>query len=276
MLAAMTNELTVTSPSTRYWNREYPTTSIRPMRPASRPRLSWSPPSVGLMSSRVCSVKDMGRAPNLSWSARTLELAAVKLPVMLALPAHSAVCGTGSVITRLSSTTAERLRGAGSEMMREVWSQNALLPAELRESRTSQTPLEPPESCCWPEVALVMSEPNTSAGPRMYLVSPSAEQVSMGLAGSSTMASTSLGLLQSKAVYAAWTPGVIQARSLGSFSLPAGAVAVAPGVAVAVGCAPVAAVTVGAGVVAAPSACGKLDLGADVAVPVAWAVALAV
>src|SRR5665647_2969648 len=146
MAAAMTNELTVTSPSALYWNSEYMTTRIRPMRPASRPRWSWSPPSVGLMSYRNGMVNEMGRAPNLSWSARTLELAAVKLPVILALPAHSAVCGTGSVITRLSSTTAERLRGAGSEMMREVWSQNALLPAELRESRTSQTPLEPPES----------------------------------------------------------------------------------------------------------------------------------
>src|SRR5665811_673618 len=148
MDAAMTNELTVTSPSARYWNREYTTTSIRPMRPASRPRLSWSPPSVGLMSSRVCSVKDMGRAPNLIWSASTLELAAVKLPVMLALPAVSAAWVTGAEMTRLSRTMANWLRGGGSTTRREVTSPKALVPAALKSSRTSQIPVEPLWVCC--------------------------------------------------------------------------------------------------------------------------------
>src|SRR5450631_228709 len=140
----MSRELTVTRPRARYWNREYATTSSRPMAPAIRPRVSWSPPSVGLIWSLVCSEKDRGSAPNLSWSARTLELAAVKLPVMLALPAHRACCGTGFEITLLSSTMAPWLRGDGSEVMREVRSQNDLVPAELKSSRTSQMPLVVP------------------------------------------------------------------------------------------------------------------------------------
>src|SRR5665648_1186797 len=227
------------------------------MRPASRPRLSWSPPSWGLMSSRVWSAKDMGRAPNLSWSANTLELAAVKLPVMLALPEHRDAWATGAEITWLSSTMPNWLRGLGSDTMREVTSQKDLVPAALKSSRTSHWPVAPPWLCCWPEVAFEISVPSTSAGPRMYLTGRSLSQVTMGLAGSSTMASTLLGLAQSSVASAFSSSGVTHARSLAFLGL---AVVVDEAV---VGLA------VGAGVVAAVSAGGKPDLGAVVAVPVA-------
>src|SRR5450759_5187894 len=122
-------------------------------------------------------------------------------------------------------------------------------------------PVEPLEVCCTPEVAFAISEPSTSAGPRMYLARPSVEQVTIGLAGSSTMASTLLGLAQSSAVNAFSISGVIHAVSLAFLGLAAG-VGLAVGV-------EVTGVAAGAGFVAAASAGGKPDLGAVVAAPVA-------
>src|ERR1035437_1133255 len=99
----------------------------------------------------------------------------------------------------------------------------------------------------------------------MYLARPSFEQVTIGLTGSSTIASTVLGLAQSRAVNACWTSGVIHARSLGFWGLAAGVVGLAAGVGgLAAG---VVALAVGAGVVAAVRAGGKSHLGAVVAGP---------
>src|ERR1035437_1567310 len=85
---------------------------------------------------------------------------------------------------------------------------------------------------------------------------PSDEQVTIGLAGSSTMASTLLGLAQLSATNSASSCGVTQAGSLAFVGLAAGLgaalgdVAFGAGVGVAVGA-----------VVAALSAGGKPDLG---------------
>src|ERR1035437_1722310 len=107
------------------------------MPPASRPRVSWSPPSVGLIVSEVCSLKDIGRAPYLSWSASALAEAGVKLPVMLAVPAHRDACATGGEITCLSRPMPNWLRGLGSDTSREVTLQKAVVPAELKLRTTS-------------------------------------------------------------------------------------------------------------------------------------------
>src|SRR5450631_882455 len=95
----------------------------------------------------------------------------------------------------------------------------------------------------------------------MYLSGRSASQVTIGLAGSSTMASTLLGSAQFRFASCFSSAGVTHARSLGFLGLApvAGAgVGVAAGV-TAVGFA------VGAGLVAALRAGGKPDLGAVVA-----------
>src|SRR3954452_24349353 len=89
----------------------------------------------------------------------------------------------------------------------------------------------------------------------MYLLVPSTEQVTMTLSGSSTMACTCAGLVQSRAVNCFSMAGVIWARSL--------AVPLAASVAGAVG-AGAGAVGVGAGVV---------GVGAGALVAVAVAVA---
>ena len=121
-----------------------------------------------------------------------------------------------------------------------------------------------------------MSLPSTSAGPRMYLVVPSTEQVTIALSGSSAMASTCLGSVQSSAVelrldrrgdlgQVARGPGGTvragRARSRraggGTGALVAGALAAGVGGA----CGRDWGVAVGVGVVAdgARSACGKAD-----------------
>src|ERR1035437_5680655 len=163
------------------------------MPPASRPRVSWSPPRVGLMCSEVCSLKDIGRAPNLSWSASALAEAAVNWPVILAVPAHRDACATGGEITCLSSTMPNWLRGAGSDTSREVTLQKAVVPAELKLRTTSFGPVEPPALCTWSEVAFAIWSPLTSAGPRMNFSVPSAEQATMGKLGLSTIASMLVG-----------------------------------------------------------------------------------
>src|SRR4029079_1122426 len=129
---------------------------------------------------------------------------------------------------------------------------------------------------CSPEVALVISGPASSAGPRMYLVLPSCEQVTMGLVGSSTMSWMALGLAQFRAVNVFSMSGVTHARSLASLGLAVGAVAgaVALGLGVTLGFA--VGLPVGAGVVAAARARGKPDLGADVVLLVALPVGLVV
>ncbi len=66
IVAATTSEATVTSPSVRYCNSEYSTTSTRPMRPASSPLCNWLAPRVAEMLSLLCTLKPIGRAPNLS------------------------------------------------------------------------------------------------------------------------------------------------------------------------------------------------------------------
>src|ERR1035437_5599984 len=251
------------------------------MPPASRPRVSWSPPSVGLMSCRVCSVKDMGRAPNLSWSASVLAEAAVKLPVMLAVPAHSDALATGAEITWLSSTMPNWLRGLGNATRRVVTVQKALVPALLKLSTTSFWPVEPEAPCITSEVAFAIWSPFTSAGPRMYLTGNCVSQVTSGIALlTSVIASTLLGLAQLSAASACSSWGVTHAGSLAFFGLApvVGATVgdAALGVAVrgvAVGAGVVAAVrgvAVGAGGVAAVSAGGKPDLGAVVVVPVTF------
>src|SRR5664279_3309379 len=89
---------------------------------------------------------------------------------------------------------------------------------------------------------------------------PSDEQVTMGLAGSSTMASTLLGFdVHLSASNAAWSCGVTHAGSLAFAGWPA-----------------VMGVAAGAGFVAAASAGGKPDLGAVVAWPVVLGLLVAV
>src|SRR6185436_15445437 len=94
-----------------------------------------------------------------------------------------------------------------------------------------------------------MSVPSTSTGPRMYLAALSSEQVTSGLAGSSTTALTDSGFEQSSLVNSSRISGVTQAVSLAL-------------VGVAVG------VAVGAGVGSAIRACGMARF-ADVAALVA-------
>src|SRR4029079_6673668 len=122
---------------------------------------------------------------------------------------------------------------------------------------------------CSPEVALVISGPASSAGPGMYLVLPSCEQVTMGLVGSSTMSWMALGLAQFRAVNVFSMSGVTHARSLASLGLAVGAVAgaVALGLGVTFGFA--VGLPVGAAVLAAARARGRPDLGADVVLLVA-------
>src|SRR5674476_36714 len=236
------------------------------MPPAIRPRASWSPPSVGLIWSKVCSAKDRGRAPNLSWSASALADTPVKWPVMLAVPAHRDAWADGAEITWLSSTIPNRLRGSGSDTMREVTLQNAVVPAPLKSSRTSHWPLlTPPWPVCWSEVALEIWSPFTSAGPRMYFSGwvGSLEQVTIGWDAMSWMASTCLGLAQLSPASCFSSAGVTHARSLAFFGLApgAGVAAVARGVAVGVAAVArgvaVGVAAVGAGFVAAVSADGN-------------------
>src|SRR5665647_2240493 len=93
----------------------------------------------------------------------------------------------------------------------------------------------------------------------------SLEQVTIGWDAMSWMASTCLGLAQLSPASCFSSAGVTHARSLAFFGLApgAGVAAVARGVAVGVA-------AVGAGFVAAVSADGNPDLGAVVAVPVAF------
>src|SRR5436190_13334854 len=107
-----------------------------------------------------------------------------------------------------------------------------------------------------------MSVPSTSTGPRMYLDFLSSEQVTSGLAGSSTAALTASGLLQSSLVNWSRISGVTQAGSLALAGVALG-VAVLPLVPVSVGAA-----VVGAGVGSAIKACGTARF-ADVAALVA-------
>src|SRR6478672_667712 len=228
------------------------TTRIRPIRPASRPRWSCSLPRVGLTCSCVCGLNDIGRAPNFSWSARVLALVSVKLPVMLAVPPVIALWVTGADSTWLSSTMANWLRGAGSATSREVTSPNFWVPAPSNFSWISTWLVWAPVCVVWkPEEASAMSVPVTSAGPRMYLALRSAEQVTSGLLGSSTSVSVE-NFAQFSAANCFSISGVIQAGSLASLGVPAGAEEVGVGVA-----APGVADGLGVGVVAEPSAGGK-------------------
>ena len=111
MTAATTIDAIVTEASARYWKNEYPTTRMRPMRPASRPLTSWLLPSVGEIESRLCTMKLTGSAPNFSWLARAVAVSCVKLPV---IDGWSDGAWTyGAVMTRPSSTAPNWLRGVG-------------------------------------------------------------------------------------------------------------------------------------------------------------------
>ena len=67
-------------------------------------------PNVGLMSSWVCSEKDIGSAPNFSCCASARADSMVKLPVIDAWPLAMTALVDGAEITCLSKTMANRLR----------------------------------------------------------------------------------------------------------------------------------------------------------------------
>ena len=56
------------------------------MAPAIRPAASCAVPRVAEIWSVLCTVKLIGSAPYLSWSARILALSCVKLPLISGLP----------------------------------------------------------------------------------------------------------------------------------------------------------------------------------------------
>src|SRR6185437_7634745 len=79
--------------------------------------------------------------------------------------------------------------------------------------------------CSW-ALAPLMSVPETSAGPRMYFVPPSLEQVTNGLFGSSVLVWNLFRSVQVSASNWAWITGVTQFGSLASVGLAVGVVAV--------------------------------------------------
>ncbi len=139
--------------------------------------------------------KLIGSAPYLSWSARVFAESAVKLPVICALPLVMAAFDAGAVMTVPSRTIANWFCGACSFTSRLVTSRKSseLLPENVR--LTAHWPVDAPcESVARPEVALLMPEPETSTGPRMYFAAPSWSHVTSG--SSSGAAVTSSGALQ--------------------------------------------------------------------------------
>jgi len=178
-------------------------------------------------------------------------------------------------ITLLSNTIPNWLRGDCSGVIRDVTLQNDVVPALLKLSRTSYWPVVPLWFDTAPGVASEISEPSTSAGPRMYLTGRSVSQVTIGLfLGSALSFATALRSAQLSEASCCSSSGV---TSFGSLAVPAVASGAVVGGALgvtAVGAAE--GLVVGAGVVAATSAGGKPDLGAVVAVPVAAGLLVAV
>ena len=91
------------------------------------------------MSSWVCSVNDIGRAPNFSWFARARADSMVKLPVMLAWPLVMAACVVGAEMTCLSRTMANWFRTPCRPTSRVVTSPNFFAPSPVNFSWTSTT-----------------------------------------------------------------------------------------------------------------------------------------
>ena len=81
------------------------------MRPAMRPDCSCEVPSVAEIVSEDCTVKLIGSAPNLSWSASDFDDSCVKLPVICGRPSVIAPFIWGAVSTAPSRTNANWSRG---------------------------------------------------------------------------------------------------------------------------------------------------------------------
>ncbi len=179
--AATASDAMVTRPSRRYCAREYRTTRISPIRPAMSPLCSWVDPRVAEMVSWLCTVKLIGRAPNLSWSARAFEVSWSKEPVICGLPSVITARVRGAEMTLPSSTMANWFCAPSRPLRRVVTSAKARVPVPSKTMFTAHSPVVAPlcvVTC--PLVASEMFSPLTSTGPRMYLTLPSVSQVIRG------------------------------------------------------------------------------------------------
>ncbi len=159
----------------------------------------------------------------------------------------------GAEMTRPSSTIANRLVGSGIVYSRVVTLRNLSAPLLLKFSRTSQVVDVPPFWVgCSPAVALAMSLPSTSTGPRMYFSPRSCEQVTSGFFGSSVPPCSAEVSVQSSATNRCSIAGVIQR---GSLAFVGAGVGVAPPVGVTLGF--VVALGVVVAVLARTRACGR-------------------
>ncbi len=171
------------------------------MRPASRPLCSWLLPKVAEMASLLCTLKPIGSAPNLSWSARVFAVVWVNEPVICGLPSVMTAFVVGAEMMRPSSTIANWFFTPVSALSRVVTAANSLVPVALNTMLTAHWPVLTP----WllelsPLVASVIVSPATSTGPRMYLYWPASSQVMSGFFGSATFVFAASTLSQVKSV----------------------------------------------------------------------------
>src|SRR6185312_6064197 len=245
------------------------TTRMRPMRPASSPLCSWVLPRVAEIWFLLCTWKPIGSAPNFSWSARVFAVAWVKFPVICGLPLVITALVVGAEITWPSSTIANWWRAPVSVYRRVVTAPKSFAPLLLKTMLTAHWPVTAPWLVAtWPAEASAIVSPETSTGPRMYLVSCcplsrelGSSQVMSGLSGSATFAPVSSALLQSKLANFAASSGVTHAGSLAFLGL----VALSLGVSLGVGLAPGLAASVAVAPGVAPSLAEALAVGVGVA-----------
>lgn len=137
-----------------------------PIRPATRPAFSWSPPSCGETVVTSLVWNSSGRAPKLSTLARFCASSWPKPPEITAEPPGMALRTSGWETTWPSSTMANWLVGGCCAASWPVTAVNASVPLPSNCSWTCQPPP------CWVSMvawALVTFLPWTATGPSASL-----------------------------------------------------------------------------------------------------------
>ena len=138
-------------------------TSTKPTASAMAPARIASAPSSGPTLRSSTTVSGAGSAPARSSTARSVALAAVKLPLIWPRPPVIASRITGALITLSSSTMAKRL-----PTLRLLTSAKRRVPTESKVKFTTHSPV------CgfWPALASVRLAPSTSTRRRTAILPP--------------------------------------------------------------------------------------------------------